>query len=201
MNAKSQKRDDIPPRSNIIAKLSVLEKWAETEIPWARDARGSFVRDRFGERVLDYFPTADIHFANWDGKQNCEATHVLYPELRDLKKTRRRTIPDSHPDLEVRLDKVRDALRSKSKAQLETGNKSSQIEELERSANHWRSLAEKQEGEIVALRERMSTTERKLREVQNAVKSNQAESSRLAADKDAKIASLTELLSKIQPIR
>ncbi|ENG0264648.1 hypothetical protein ABSA61_006165, partial [Burkholderia multivorans] len=122
-------------------------------------------------------------------------------QLERLKKTRRRTAPESHPDLQSRLDDVLKALRAKAITQLETANKTTQIAELESSVNFWQSLAHKQEAEIVALRERMSKTERELREAKAAVKGNQVEWTRVAAEKDAKIASLTELISKISPIR
>ncbi|MBU9122147.1 hypothetical protein [Burkholderia multivorans] len=201
MKDATHQRDDLPPRSDLIAKLEVLEAWAETEIPWRRDAKGVYERDAEGERVLDFVPTRDIHFASWDGTQNCEATKVLYPQLERLKKTRRRTAPESHPDLQSRLDDVLKALRAKAITQLETANKTTQIAELESSVNFWQSLAHKQEAEIVALRERMSKTERELREAKAAVKGNQVEWTRVAAEKDAKIASLTELISKISPIR
>lgn len=201
MTDSTHQRDDLPPRSDLIAKLSILEAWARTEIPWSRSVTGAFERDATGERILDFFPTRASHFAVWDGTQNCTATHVLYPKLGRLKKTRRRTIAESHSDLQSRLDAVLQALRSKSKVQLETTNKSSQIKDLEKSVDFWESLAKKQEGEIVSLRERMFKTERQLREAQAAVKNNKAEWSRISAEKDAKIASLTELLSKISPIR
>ncbi|ENG1061389.1 hypothetical protein ABS381_005885, partial [Burkholderia multivorans] len=158
MKDATHQRDDLPPRSDLIAKLEVLEAWAETEIPWRRDAKGVYERDAEGERVLDFVPTRDIHFASWDGTQNCEATKVLYPQLERLKKTRRRTAPESHPDLQSRLDDVLKALRAKAITQLETANKTTQIAELESSVNFWQSLAHKQEAEIVALRERMSKT-------------------------------------------
>lgn len=201
MTGTSSSRDDLPPRSDLIAKLSVLEKWVKTEIPWALDMQGNCERDQLGERLLDFFPTRANHFASWDGTQNCEATRLAYPELYSLKKTRRRTAPESHPDLHTRLDKVLEALRAKSKAQLEAGNKSSQIDDLTRSVDHWRSLAHKQEGEIVALRERMYGTERELREAQAVIKNNKVESNRVVAERDAKIANLAELLTKIKPLR
>ncbi|WP_429583530.1 hypothetical protein [Paraburkholderia youngii] len=185
----------------MIAKLKILETWVETEIPWCRDEAGAYERDATGERILDFYPTRSIHFAEWDGTQNCVATRILHPGLGRLKKTRRRTLPESHVDLQIRLDAVLDALHEKGKAQLEAANKTSQINDLETSVAYWESLAKKQEGEIVALRERMFTTERKLREALTAIKGNKAEWNRVAAEKDAKIASLTELLSKISPIR
>lgn len=201
MSDTSNKRDDIPPRSDVIAKLLILETWSQAGIPWSQDASGAFERDSKGEKVLDYFPTRSIHFSAWDGTQNCAAAHLLYPELGRLKQTRRRTLPDSHPDLQSRLVDVLEALRVKSKTQLESANKTSRIDELEKKAEFWQSLARKQEGEIIALRERMFKTERALRMAQATIKNNLAESNRVVASDAAKIASLTEMLSKISPIR
>lgn len=107
MKSNLPNRDNVALRADTISKLSILEKWARTGIPWVH-----------GRRVLDFFPTSRLQFSSWDGTQNCEGTRALYPELCLLTRTSR-AILVSHPDLLARLDAILQEVSLKQRAQLE----------------------------------------------------------------------------------
>ncbi|MGF6966701.1 hypothetical protein OKW43_003729 [Paraburkholderia sp. WC7.3g] len=189
-------------RANITAKLEILETWSRTGIPWLRDADGNEARDSDGEQLLDYFPPRPIDFASWNGTQNCQTTHKLFPELSSIKATRRSTLSEPyHSDIQSRVQAVLEVLRAKGHEQLLLTNKTSRIETLQAGADYWQTLAHKQEGDIIALRERMSETEVKLRAATLALENNRTEAQRVIDNLNAKVANLTGLLAKVAPLK
>ncbi|WP_322062962.1 hypothetical protein [Paraburkholderia sp. J63] len=152
--------------------------------------------------MLDFYPTREIHFAAWNGTQNCPATHALFPSVSSIKTTRRSTLAEPyHRDLHTRVEAVLGVLRAKGHEQLLATNKTSQLEKLESKAYYWEVLAKKQEGEIIALRERMYETEVKLRAAMLAIENNSAEHQRVVTSLNSKVANLTNLLSKVAPLK
>ncbi|MFM0309658.1 hypothetical protein P0D71_17890 [Paraburkholderia sp. RL17-383-BIF-A] len=151
--------------------------------------------------MLDFYPTRSVHFEAWDGTQNCQATHALFPSLSSFKTTRRSTLAGSHSDLQDKLDAVLEVLRAKGHEQLLMTNKTSLLEKLESQAHTWEMLARKQESDIVALRERMAKTEVELRASTLALENNASEHTRVVDLLNAKIANLTNLLSKVAPLK
>lgn len=189
-------------REFITAKLDLLEVWSTTEIPWKKIDTGDFAYDTDGEKVLDFFPTREIHFAEWNGSQNCPATHIDHPALAALRKTRRSTLLEPyHEDLHARLVALLPVVRAKAQEQLIAASKTNIIQELRASAEYWETLAHKQESDIISLRERMHATEVTLRSTTLALNNNIHEHQRVVDALTLKVANLTDLLSKIAPLR
>lgn len=180
-------------------KLNVLNGWLDKNsiIPWLTDETGELMRDSKGELQVDFVPTNISAFCSWNGSQNCSS---VSRKLEGIKTTNRGTLDQSHINLKIEVHAVCRALNAKAKAQLVDANKSNRLHSLEAQVDHLNALTNKQETEIIQLRDRHSDTEIKLRIKERFIKNKEKEHEEQIRDLDAKISELTSLLRKVTPL-
>lgn len=186
-------------KAAINAKLQVLNRWAAAEIPWLKDSSGAFLFDQDGERQLDFFPRDVFAFTGWNGTQNCASTRLALPVLST---TNRSTLDKPyHQALKVNVESALTAIVAKAALQVTSSHKTGEILHLKAERDFLDALAQRQEIEILQLRERHLSGEIELRLRDRALRENLAEHQRIVADFETKISGLTRLLAKITPLR
>ena len=195
--------------SLIDAKLLILDEWARTNIPWKLDQAGDFVRDRDGERTIDYYPDDVRAFSEWDITKNCEHTAQRVKAFCSQKsiplpqRFSRDTLGKSyHSTLLLRTQSLLKVLAAKAASQIHDTNKTNLIKSLTKDRDYWKSLALHQEQvDIVIQRRRAASAERELAKMTPQLERNKSEARREITSLEARVAELTASLAKVKPLR
>ncbi|WP_321175950.1 hypothetical protein [Paraburkholderia caribensis] len=182
------------------AKLAVLQSWVRDGVPWkTNDLSGQVCLDENDEKVLDYFPTNILEFAQWDGSQNCLSVREHLGTLHSCSRTTLGQL--YHQALREDIRKTMSALESKSVNQKENANRFLTIERQNREILQLKKIISVQESDVVNLTMQRHEAVRKLRDEKDTHRRNRNQWKEEKAELEAKIAELTRTLRKLTPLK
>lgn len=187
----------------IVAKLSILQRWAKAkEVPWKRNELGIEDRDANGELQVDYVPLSIDAFSDWQSNDNCEFNRNTEEGLSLILSTSRSTLyQEYHNDARVSVDKVTRTLRETVKTQLLNYNKAARIEILISENRQLKALIDQQESEILLMRSKAMENEHNYNRTKRAGENGRKEMQRQLKELEQINASLVATVTKLVPIK
>lgn len=179
---------------NISNKHNIIKNWIGHGIPFLFDKDGSFVRDKGGEKILDFFPTSLNTFYKWNGSQNCLVTQNKIGKISGTGTT---TL-DNEQDLKDEISSDINILKKQAKIQLLNSNKTSILDDLKNElllTNLQRSAAEKKYLEINLKYEENKV---KLKKEKRTHQQTITHLTKMLANKDSEINDLNLKLSELR---
>ncbi|MFL9992418.1 hypothetical protein PQR34_14490 [Paraburkholderia sediminicola] len=185
---------------NIEAKLSVLETWAKKGVPYIPQRPGP--KASRVERQYDYFPKNKSAFCSWTAEDNCPRTVELFPQLLGIRSLSRETIDDpEYAALHDRMEAALAKLKERQAASAIVADTARQLDELTSDRDRWKRIAEVQEVDVRALRERAAGAEENFRKERRARLSNERLLNTTIDELTAQVAALTATVSKVTGLK
>ncbi|MCG8040569.1 MAG: hypothetical protein JAZ17_11350 [Candidatus Thiodiazotropha endolucinida] len=186
-------------RSNIKAKLRVLNKWAKEELPWKTDDAGNLLRDGNGDKIVEWFPQNGRQFCQWDGSQCSPGTKKALPELRSISRTT--LYKDYNEDLKHEAESLFEVLVALEEKLKSSSSNASEIERLKKDLSYWQSVAKAEANAVLEMLKKVNEVEKKYRRGERVRKNNEEKLQEQIRQLKAENGALNKVVAKVAPMR
>lgn len=201
MNKKlhASEQQKIASRSNIETKISILNNWSKQALPWRTDEEGNLLRDRNGDKVVEWFPRNASQFCHWDGSQCSPGTQQTLPDLYKI--SRSTFYRDYNEDLKHNAENLFEVLVTLEGKMASSASSASEIEKLKKDLSYWRTVAKAEADTVLTILKKLNEVEKKYLRSERVRKNNEEQLKMQISELRAEKAALDKVLAKISPMK
>lgn len=186
-------------RNNIQNKIDILHEWSSNGLLWQTKSNGEFIRDKNGDKIIEWIPKNIMQFCKWNGTQNSEGTQAFLPVIKSL--SRDTLYKGYNDDLRNQYEQMIPALNALEDKMLAEASNASIIQRLEKDIKYWKSLADAEATNVLSTLKRLDEIDKKYRKAIRARANNEAELQKKIDELTIENAALNKLVSKVKGLK